>query len=365
MIRPPRRATDQLTDAEALSDRTAGNDGATADGVAPAVAPREGAADERIPNLIGQSVAFRRTVELIQRIARFDVPVLIAGETGTGKELAARAVHYLSGRRAAPFVPLNCGALPDTLAESELFGCERGAFTDARTRRPGIISAAEGGTLLLDEVDSLPARAQASLLRFLQDRTYRPLGGTREKIGDVRVIAAASPKLTSLVQSGQFRSDLAFRLDVVTIEMPALRERPGDAVLLANHFARRYARRYGIEPRPIDAASARWLERQPWPGNVRELENLVLRRMLLCTGSELVLHPAAEERSESAGGFSLYGVARAAVLNSWERGYLSQLLARAGGNVTRAAALAGKERRALGRLLKKHGIDRRAFSALP
>jgi DNA-binding NtrC family response regulator len=304
-------------------------------------------------------------VELIQRIARFDVPVLIEGETGTGKELAARAIHYLSNRRAAPFVPLNCGALPDTLAESELFGCERGAFTDARSRRSGIISAAESGTLLLDEVDSLPARAQASLLRFLQDRTYRPLGGTREKIGDVRVIAAASPRLASLVESGQFRADLAFRLDVLTIEMPALRERAGDPLLLANHFVRRYARQYDLEPRLIDAASARWLDRYEWPGNVRELENLVLRRMLLSTGPQLTLLPVGQDPGDDHDGFSLYRVARDAVLETWERGYLSTLLARAGGNVTRAAELAGKERRALGKLLKKHGIDRRAFSALP
>jgi DNA-binding NtrC family response regulator len=319
--------------------------------------------DGRIPNLIGHSAAFRRTVELIQRIARFDVPVLIAGETGTGKELAARAIHYLSSRRPAPFVPLNCGALPDTLAESELFGCERGAFTDARDRRPGIISAAEGGTLLLDEVDSLPVRAQSSLLRFLQDRTYRPLGGTREKIGDVRVIAAAGPRLASLVHSGQFRADLAFRLDVVTIAMPPLRERRGDALLLVNHFVRRYARQYGIEPRPIDAATADWVDRYDWPGNVRELENLVLRRMLLGSAPELSLVPDAEEPRDERKGLSLYRVAREAMLDAWERGYLSEVLARAGGNVTRAAEIAGKERRALGKLLKKHGLDRRAFSA--
>jgi DNA-binding NtrC family response regulator len=320
------------------------------------------AADKAIPNLIGQSAVFRRALELIRRIAGFDVPVLLKGETGTGKELAARAIHYLSVRHNAPFVPLNCGSLPDALAESELFGCEPGAFTDARSRRSGIISAAEGGTLFLDEIDSLAARAQSSLLRFLQDRTYRPLGATRERIADVRIVAAAGPAFSTLVESGAFRADLAYRLDVVAIEMPPLRERKGDVLLLANHFSRRFARQHGLEPRPIEGSSARWLDRYHWPGNVRELENLVLRQTLLCTGKEIALADAADAADGAPRALSLYGAARQAALCAWEHGYLCQLLARAGGNVTQAAKLAGKERRALGKLIKKHGLDRSAYS---
>lgn len=319
-------------------------------------------ATEPIPNMIGTSDAFQRAIATIRRISRFDVPVLLKGETGTGKELAARAIHYLSARRDRPFVPLNCGSLPDTLAESELFGCEPGAFTDARTRRSGIISAAEGGTLFLDEVDSLPARAQTSLLRFLQDCTYRPLGATRERVANVRVVAAAGSDLGQLVAARAFRADLVYRLEVLTVDMPPLRERTGDALVLANHFARRYARQYGLDTRPIGTPSIEWMSRYAWPGNVRELENLVLRRSLLCTHSELSLIDDSDSPTPPSAP-SFYASARAFAIRAWEHGYLCDLLARAGGNVTHAATLAGKERRALGKLIKKHGLDRRDYVA--
>ena len=368
-----------------------------------------------LPNLVGRSPAFLRAVALIERVSRFEAPVLIQGETGTGKEMAARAVHYLSARRSAPFVPLNCGALPETLVESEMFGCEKGAYTDARQARAGLVAAAEGGTLFLDELDALPPRAQVSLLRFLQDRCYRPVGGRHERTGDVRIVAAASRRLRAMLGAGTFREDLAFRLDVLTIDMPSLAERPGDPQLLADHFIARHARHHGIAPRPLHPASQSRLDDYAWPGNVRELDNLVQRALLLSDEATLRLWPAdgeppaagpapraerrrgiaerrrgtverrrgagcgaGDRRGAGAGVDAVGGDAAAAdgaaaalapasfrqarerALASFEREYLQVLMRRAGGNVTHAARLAGKERRALGRLLKKHGVAREA-----
>lgn len=326
------------------------------------------------PKFIGSSVSLMRALALIERIARFDAPVLIVGETGTGKELAARAIHYGSRRREAPFVPVNCGAIPEALVETELFGCERGAFTDARQAREGLVSAAQGGTLFLDEVDALPARAQVSLLRFLQDRVYRPVGGVREHRSDVRVVAAASPRLHLLLQGGHYRDDLMFRLMVLMLEMPPLREREGDAELLTAHFVARYACHYGVPPRSVDARSRAWMQSYAWPGNVRELDHLVQRSLLLCEDDCLCLAPppaaavTGTALSAPAGGsapaaLSTYNEARDTALSLFEQQYLVQLMRAAGGNVTQAARMAGKERRAMGKLLKKHGLAHPDFDA--
>jgi len=314
-----------------------------------------------LPHLIGQSEVFLHALRLIERMARFDAPVLITGETGTGKEVAARAIHYLSARREAPFVPLNCGALPDALIESELFGAERGAYTDARQARSGLIEAADGGTLFLDELDALPPRAQVSLLRFLQDQTYRPLGCNRDRAANVRVVAASSPRLNSLIEAGSFRADLAWRLNVLAVELPPLRERPGDASLLAEHFLARYARRYGLSDCALDPASLQWLETHLWPGNVRELDNLIHRHLLLCEGGVLHLGGglATVARPPAHGPLS-FNEARAAAIERFERQYLENLMREAGGNVSLAARIAGKERRCLGKMLKKYGLDRGA-----
>lgn len=313
-----------------------------------------------LPNLIGQAPNFLHAIGLIERMARFDAPVLITGETGTGKEVAARAIHYLSARRDAPFVPLNCGALPDALIESELFGAERGAYTDARQSRGGLVEAADGGSLFLDEVDALPPRAQVSLLRFLQDQTYRPLGCARERAANVRIIAAASPRLTQLIAQGDFRPDLAWRLNVLAVDLPPLRARAGDARLLAEHFLARYARRYGVSCSGLDPASLAWLETQSWPGNVRELDNLIHRSLLLCDGGALRLGaPVAAPQAEAAAPAHLnFNDARAVAIEAFERQYLENLMQLTGGNVSLAARIAGKERRCLGKLLKKYGLDR-------
>ena len=329
--------------------------------------------------LIGRSPRFLAALALIERMARFDAPVLIQGETGTGKELAARAIHYQSARRHAPFVALNCGALPEALVVSELFGCERGAFTDARQARTGLVAAAEGGTLFLDELDALPQRAQVSLLRFLQDFTYRPVGSSRECTGHVRIIAAANPRFDQLLQAGGFRDDLAFRLNVLLLVMPPLRERPGDAALLADHFIARHTSQYGLALRTLHPDSLAWIARHAWPGNVRELDNRVQRALLLSDDERLQLEPTAwpapsvsSAAAAAAAGPAViaspaipspatlagYHQAREQALQCFERHYLEQLMAAADGNVSQAARLAGKERRCLGKLLKKHGLQR-------
>ncbi len=235
-------------------------------------------------NLIGESPAFRHCIRLIYQMAAWDATVLIQGETGTGKELAARAIHYLGRRRSAPFIPVNCGALPETLVESELFGHVRGAFTDARETRSGVIAQAEGGTLFLDEVEAMGPRAQVALLRFLQDSEYRPVGGTVVRGANGRVVASSNVPLAELVARKAFRSDLLFRLDVLPLALPPLREREADVVILALAFLRRFSRQYRQRPKTLDTASLAWLQRHTWPGNVRELENLMHRHRTGGTG---------------------------------------------------------------------------------
>jgi len=308
--------------------------------------------------VVGESAAFLAAWSGIGRVARSEAPVLVEGETGSGKEVAARAIHYGGPRREAPFVPLNCGALPDTLFESELFGHERGAFTDARERRTGLVREAEGGTLFLDEVDALAPRAQVALLRFLQDSRFRPLGG-RECSADVRLVAASNRPLKALVATGAFRQDLLYRLEVLHVVLPPLRARSDDACLLADHFAERFARKYALPSGPFAAAARRWIAAQPWPGNIRELENWVHRQVLM--GHEA---PAVEAGwvacTASAGAMPRYQQAKAQALEAFERDFLLRALREAGGCVSSAAQLVGKERRAFGKLLKKYAIDRHA-----
>jgi DNA-binding NtrC family response regulator len=299
---------------------------------------------------------------LIDRIARFDVPVVIEGETGTGKELAARAIHYGSARRDQPFVPVNCGAIPDTLIENELFGHQRGAFTDARADATGLVEIAHGGTIFLDEVDALSPRAQVTLLRFLQDQSYRPLGSRQERRVDVRFVAASNRPLQALTDTGAFRIDLLFRLSVMVVELPPLRSREGDATLLARHFVDALNSRYPVGPKRLSAGFEAWVLAQPWPGNVRELENVVHRQYLLTSGPEVLPpHPSVEPSPRAtaarphAGGRA-YSAAKAAAVAEFDRAFLSELLRATHGSVSAAARLASKERRALGKLLRKYGL---------
>lgn len=311
--------------------------------------------DARQRNMIGRSAAFAEVERQIQRIAGTCAPVLIEGETGCGKELAARAIHYLSLRCNRPFVPVNCGAVAENLIESELFGHARGAFTDARTARTGLVAQAHLGTLFLDEIDALSTRAQVAMLRFLQDQRYRPVGQSTELACDTRILAASNRPLEPLAERGEFRKDLLYRLNVVVLRIPPLRERREDIELLARHFFERYCRQYGFEDRRLHRDTLAWMEAQPWPGNIRELENTVHRLVLMGeSGEPRETGPRGAAQAQAKGDF--HSAKRRAV-ETFERTYLVKVLEETHGNVSEAARLAHKERRALGRLIKKHGID--------
>ena len=315
--------------------------------------------------MIGGSAAFRHLLEQIRRIGGADAPVLIEGETGSGKELAARAIHYLSPRRSKPFVPVNCGAIPDTLIECELFGHARGAFTDAKELRIGVVAHAHGGTLFLDEIDTLSIKGQVTLLRFLQDRRYRPVGADAEKTSDVRVIAATNKRPADLMAQGRLRSDLFYRLNIFELRVPPLRERAADIATLATHYLHMFCARYRLPAKRLDPATLEWMRRHPWPGNVRELENLIHRLVLLCDGDEVRYAgdvPVAGTNGDAAGRTCRdFRSAKSQAIAAFERTYLCQLLAATQGNVTAAARVARKERRALGKLLKKHRLDKNHF----
>lgn len=309
-------------------------------------------------NLLGSSPQFQKTYAQIEKMARVDATVLIAGETGTGKEMAARAIHYLGSRCDQPFIPINCGALAETLIESELFGHERGAFTDAKATSPGLVSEANGGTLFLDEVDALSPKAQAAMLRFLQDRTYRRVGSGVTRQADVRIIVASNANLEKLVEQRSFRSDLLYRLNVLTLRMPALRERTGDPVELAQIFLNRFNRQYRVPPKTFHPESLVFIARHNWPGNVRELENLVHRGFLMCESSEILLEGASlGEPVMGDDGDDNFRHAKARAIAEFEKQFVRDLLHRTNGNITHAARLAGQDRSAFGKLARKYGLS--------
>jgi DNA-binding NtrC family response regulator len=327
---------------------------------------------------VGRSPAFVRAVACIPTFARGDAPVVIGGETGTGKELIARALHYYGPRAAHPFVPVNCGSLTDTLLEDELFGHERGAFTDARSARSGLLAHAERGTLFLDEVDSLTPRAQVTLLRVLQEQTFRVLGSPRERRVDVRFIAASNTPLRELVRDGAFRSDLFYRLSVLMVELPPLRERRDDVLALARHFLDKHRR--GETPLELAASAERALLAHDWPGNVRELENAIIRARTVASGGRIgagdlglaepgafapspLSHPASTAPAgDPPPGPCSFQQAKRAAMDAFEREYLVSLLRAHQGCVSSAARTAGKERNDLRRLLKKHRLDPLRFA---
>ena len=316
--------------------------------------------------IVGGSAVFLAMLALLRRVAASEAPVLIEGETGSGKELAARAIHYQGVRRMGPFVAVNCGALPDHLLEAELFGHERGAFTDAKLARRGLVAEANGGTLFLDEVNALSAKAQVTLLRFLQDQRYRPLGCARELSTNVRLVAATNQPLAEALQQGRFRSDLMYRLKILHLELPPLRDRIGDAEQLALHFIRVLSAKYRIPVKTFSAATLDWISRHRWPGNVRELENWVHRELLMGEGLTIGERHAPSALAPNvfthgASTIASFQHAKAESVRRFERDYVLAVLRQTCGNVTRAARIAGKERRAFGKLLKKHGVDRQAL----
>jgi DNA-binding NtrC family response regulator len=320
---------------------------------------------------IGESPAFVAVKRLIDKLAQCDAPVLIQGETGTGKELAARAIHYTGTRRSAPFVPVNCGAIPEALVESELFGHARGAFTDAREARNGVVTQAERGTLFLDEIETLGVRGQVALLRFLQNQEYRPVGSSTTQRANVRVIAASNIDLAEQVRQGSFRQDLLFRLNVLILEMPPLRKRGSDVTLLAEAFAARYCQRYGIPAMNLAPDVAQRLLGYQWPGNVRELENMVHRDLLLSEGGMLRLNvPGAVAATldtldgviETARLARNFRLAKAQVIAEFERAYIGELMLRTSGNVSLAARLCGQERSRLNKMVLKYGLGKPRFA---
>lgn len=322
-------------------------------------------------NLIGESQNFVQALSLIKKVSNCDAPVLLEGETGTGKENAARAIHYLGERANNSFVPINCGALPDELLESELFGHCRGAFTDAKEKKEGLVAIADGGTLFLDEIDSLSTKGQSVLLRFLQTGEYRPLGGKTTSRANVRVIAASNANIQAKVDAEEFREDLMFRLKVLHIQLPALRDRAGDVEVLARNFIGKFAHIYNKSNKILSAAALRWLQRQDWPGNVRELENTLLRHFLLAEDN--IIEIGNDEFGKGNGGWVSHNIetpacdsfqsAKAAAIRQFEKSYLNRILSQTSGNVSEAARISGKERRALGKMIQKYQIDKEAFHA--
>lgn len=245
--------------------------------------------DEKVDGIVGQSAALRRVLQLVGMVAPTDATVLILGETGTGKELVARAIHERSRRHNEDFVTLNSAAIPSALFESELFGHERGAFTGAHIQKVGRLELADKGTMFLDEVGEMPLELQPKLLRALQERTYERVGSARSKKLDVRLVAATNCDLDEMVSEKQFRSDLYYRLNVFPINLPPLRERREDIPLLVRHFTQKYASQMGKDIRSVDLATLHKLQRWHWPGNVRELENLIERAVILSTGTTLAV----------------------------------------------------------------------------
>ena len=313
-----------------------------------------------LEQLLGQSPIFLDETRKIPLIAKSDISVLISGETGTGKEVVGRAIHYLSPRAGKSFVPINCGAIPVELLENELFGHAQGAFTGASVSRNGLIQEAEHGTLFLDEVNCLPLLAQVKLLRFLQSKEYRPLGSTKTLKGDVRIIAASNANLEVAVAAGTLRRDLYYRLNVVPILLPPLRARKNDIILLARHFLALYAAKLNSPAMAFSPEAERKLLLHRWPGNVRELEHVIERVVVLCT-QKIIQEEHIILSSENNGTAQSFQEMKARVIWQFETDYIQSLLIAYRGNITKAAQAAQKERRTFWELMRKHKIDVQSF----
>ncbi len=316
-------------------------------------------------NVIGRSEGLVDIYRVIDRVADTNCTVLVTGESGTGKELVARAVHQASGRRAAPFVAVNCGAIPEALLESELFGHAKGAFTGAHAAKMGRIGLAQGGTLFLDEIGELSLALQVKLLRVLQSREYSPIGDNRVMRADVRIVAATNVELEDAVRNGSFREDLYYRLNVIHVAVPPLRDRTGDVELLATHFLELARQRTGrLNVTEFSPATVQLLNQYTWPGNVRELENTIERAVLLCRGT--VIEPRdlpakvcglpSENRAKSATLPDL-GLDLRNAVESFENNLIRQALERTHWNKNQAARLLGLNRTTLVEMLKRKRID--------
>jgi len=314
---------------------------------------RQQSMQEGFHGIIGMSVPMQQLFDIVRRVAGSELAVLIVGESGTGKELIARAVHRESSRRDGPFVAINCGAIPETLLESELFGHEKGSFTGAHIQRKGRIEMGQGGTLFLDEIGELPRSLQVKLLRFLQEQTIERVGGRESIRVDTRVVAATNMQLKDASDRGAFRKDLFYRLSVVHIELPPLRERESDAVLLAQTFLTKYREELHARATGL-STEAQWAIRgYHWPGNVRELENRIKRALVMAESTTLQPKDLELPISSAPSAFLTLREARA----QFERDLIGRALARANGNVTRAAEELGVSRQGLHESLQKYGFD--------
>jgi Nif-specific regulatory protein len=308
--------------------------------------------------IVGDSPAIAALRGTLERIARTDLPVLVLGESGTGKDVAARAIHYASSRQQHPFVPVNCAAIAETLLESELFGHEKGAFTDAHTTRAGKFEAASGGTLFLDEIGDLSAGGQAKLLRVLEEKVIYRVGGTQAIPVDTRVLAATNRDLGNAVRAGKFREDLFYRLTVVTVDLPPLRDRSEDILVLAEHFLRQFSREAGRKPLKLSAEAKKRLEQHDWPGNIRELRNLIERVAYLSSSDKVeaadlafILRPAKDDGQR----FAHLNLTDAT--DAFQRHHIQQAIDRAGGRMSDAAKLLGMHRSNLYRKMQLLGMD--------
>ncbi len=307
-------------------------------------------------HVVGNSQSMREVIEKLPAIAQTDASVVVYGESGTGKELIARTIHYFSRRAAKPFVPVNCGALPETLLESELFGYKRGAFTDAHSDTRGLVEEASSGTLFLDEVGEISPKVQVKLLRFLQEKEVKPLGSTKMIRVDVRIISATNRDLRQAIQDGVFREDLFYRLNIVPLLIPPLRERKEDIPLLANHFLRKFTTEYGKQVKEISPLALQRLVGHDWPGNIRELENKIQQCVVVATKD--VIRP---EDVDLPGELRSFKEEKQQTVAEFERNYVTKMLTLNAGNITQAAKAAAMDRKNFWQLMKKHAIDAKSY----
>ena len=315
---------------------------------------------------MGTALPVRRVRAMIEKIRDTDAPVFISGESGTGKELAARIIHDTGRRRAGPFVAVNCAAIPEALIESELFGHARGAFTGAVRDKTGLVEEATGGTFFLDEIGDLPLALQSKLLRVLEEKKVRRVGETRHRAVDARFVSATNKDLDHEVERGRFRQDLFYRLKIIAIDLPPLRGRPEDALLLLNHFLDEFSRSMG-KPRPfLSPVALEMLLRYPWPGNVRELQNEVQRCLVMADGGPLILEEYLSPKINPAGEIYSHASHRFSEAKAdFEKRFLKEALVRCRYHRTRTAAEVGLTRQGLFKLLKKHGIEAKCAQAGP
>lgn len=316
-----------------------------------------------ISQLIGSHPTFLEKISIIPQVAMTNATVLMLGETGVGKEMCARAIHYLSERSNQPFIPVDCGTIPVNIMESELFGHKKGAFTDAQSNQMGIVSEAKGGTLFLDEIDTLTLAAQSKLLRLLQDKTYRIIGNSKSTAADIRIIAATNVDLQRRIKEKKFRKDLFYRF-TITMELPSLRERATDIPLLANYLLNKYTREIKGKQRLLSPGALQKLIQYDWPGNIRELENIIQQAIVLSTN--YVIQPEninIPEPKHKVGFKQLsFQEAKRLAIERFEKKYITDLLIYYNGNITHAAKEAQKDRSDFSKMVKKHHLDISSFS---